>query len=94
MIDAARAREIGLVNQIFGAEELLPAAQEMAARLAARSPLALAAALRAVNDGLELGQADGCRLEAAIFGVCASTEDAREGCAAFLEKREPEFKGR
>lgn len=93
MIDAETALRIGLVNRVFAAGELLAAAQATAARLAEKSPLALSAALRAVNGGLEMGQADGCRLEASIFGVCASSADAREGCAAFLEKRKPTFGG-
>jgi len=94
MIDAETAFRLGLVNRICPAGELLETAQGVAAKLAAKSPLALSAALRAVNGGLELGQADGCRLEASIFGVCASSQDASEGCQAFLEKRKPEFKGK
>jgi enoyl-CoA hydratase len=93
MIDAETALRIGLVDRVFPAGELVAGAQAMAARLAEKSPLALSAALRAVNGGLELGQADGCRLEAAVFGVLVASDDAREGCQAFVEKRKPVFRG-
>jgi enoyl-CoA hydratase len=49
-------------------------------------------ALQAVGEGLQLPLAGGCALEAALFGVCGSSADAREGCAAFMEKRKPVFK--
>jgi enoyl-CoA hydratase len=94
MIDAEAACAMGLVNRVLPAEELLPAARKTAAKLAGKSPLTLRAALKAVNEGLAQNQDGGCRLEAALFGVCGSSEDAREGCAAFLEKRKPAFKGR
>jgi enoyl-CoA hydratase len=48
----------------------------------------------AVNRGLELPFADGCALEAALFGLCAATDDMKEGTRAFLEKRKAEFRGR
>ncbi len=94
MVDAATARDLGLVNRVLPGEELLPTALATAAKLAAKSSLTLRVALKAVNDGLALDLDGGCRLEAALFGECGSSEDAAEGCAAFLEKRKPEFKGR
>jgi len=94
MVDADAACAMGLVNRVLPPEELLPAAKATATKLAAKSPLTLRAALKAVNEGLAQNQDGGCRLEAALFGVCGSSDDAREGCAAFLEKRAPEFKGR
>ena len=94
MVDAATALQIGLVNKVLPIDELMPAALKTAGKLAAKSPLALGAALRAVHGGSDLSLADGCTLEASVFGVCASSEDASEGCAAFLEKRKPDFRGK
>lgn len=93
MIDAATALRIGLVDRVYPAAELLDAARAAATKMAEKSPLALSAALRAVNGGLELGQSDGCRLEAAVFGVLVASADAKEGCQAFVEKRKPVFRG-
>jgi enoyl-CoA hydratase len=94
MIDAVDAMAIGLVNKVFPAEELMDATRDVAKALAAKSQLTLGAALRAVGGGLETSQDVGCRLEASLFGLCGGSEDAREGCAAFLEKRKAEFKDR
>ena len=61
---------------------------------AATAPIAVKLALEAVNKGLEAGQSDGLLLEASYFGLCAATEDKKEGTTAFLEKRAPRFQGR
>ena len=58
------------------------------------APIAVKLALEAVNKGLEAGQSDGLLLEASYFGLCAATEDKKEGTNAFLEKRAPQFHGR
>jgi enoyl-CoA hydratase len=92
MISAAEAATMGLVNKVFSQEELMPAVMKTAAALAYKSSFTLRMALQAVNDGLETSQDSGCNLEAALFGVCGSSEDAREGCAAFMEKRKPKFR--
>ncbi len=94
MISATEAVEIGLVNKVFSQEDLMPAVLKIAAGLAGKSALTLRLALQAVNEGLNMNQDSGCRLEAALFGVCGSSEDAREGCDAFLAKRKPGFKDR
>jgi enoyl-CoA hydratase len=93
LVDAATALALGLVDKVVPAAELPDAVRAAAAKMTARSPLALRAALQAVGDGLSLPQDGGCRLEAALFGVCGASADAREGCRAFLEKRKPEFRG-
>ncbi|MNC87390.1 2,3-dehydroadipyl-CoA hydratase [compost metagenome] len=71
----------------------MPAARTFAAALAAKPPLAVRYILETVGRGLDTTMADGQALEAALFGVAASTGDSREGTAAFLEKRTPVFKG-
>ncbi|MGD9547092.1 MAG: enoyl-CoA hydratase/isomerase family protein [Candidatus Krumholzibacteriia bacterium] len=92
MVPADEALAMGLVNKVFPAAELMPAALKTAGRLAGKSRLTLGLALKAVGDGLQMTQAGGCRLEAALFGVAGASQDAREGCRAFLEKRKPEFR--
>ena len=69
-------------------------ARALALALAASAPIALRCAMEAIGHGLEMTQAEGCRLEASLFGLVSSTADMREGTAAFLEKRKPDFKGR
>lgn len=91
MIEAVDAMAIGLVNKVFPDEELVDATMDVARALAGKSLLTMRAALQAVGGGLEGTQASGCRLEAALFGICGGSEDAAEGCHAFLEKRKPEF---
>jgi enoyl-CoA hydratase len=92
-IDAQEAHRIGLVNEIVPAAELIARAEAVLAQIAGNAPIAVKLALEAVNKGLETSQDEGCALEAAYFGVCASTQDKREGTAAFLEKRTPQFHG-
>jgi len=91
MIDAIDAMAIGLVNKVYPAEEFTDSVRIVAKALAEKSSLTLRVALKAVGEGMEMTQAGGCRLEAALFGVCGASADAREGCAAFLEKRKPAF---
>ncbi len=94
LIDAAEALRIGLVDRVVRAAELMPAARELAAELAAKPPLAVRAILDAVARGLEMPLAEGQAHEATLFGLIAGTEDMREGTRAFLEKRAPVFQGR
>ena len=94
MIDAAEALRIGLVNQVLPPEQLLPAAEALAARIIANGPLALRYCLEAVNQGMEMPLDAGLAHEAALFGLCCASEDKDEGTRAFLEKRPPQFKGR
>lgn len=91
MITAVDAMAIGLVNKVFPAEELADSTRIVAETLAAKSPLTLRLALEAVNGGMQVDQDSGCRLEAALFGIAGASEAAGEGCAAFLEKRKPDF---
>ena len=94
MIDAAEAFRIGLVNRVVPAAALLDEARALAQAWAANAPVAMRYAMEAVAHGLETSFAEGCFVEASLFGLAFATEDMREGTRAFLEKRKPEFKGR
>jgi enoyl-CoA hydratase len=93
-IDSARALALGLVSRVVEPEALLGAAKEIAARYAAQAPLALAATKRALAGGLDRPLTDGLDAERREFVSLFSSEDAREGITAFLEKRAPSWKGR
>ena len=93
-INAAEALRIGLVDEVYPPEELMTKAKEMARKIASKGPLAITAAKKVINLGLDVDLKSGCEHEASLFaGICAS-EDKTEGTKAFLEKRKAEFKGR
>jgi len=94
MISAQEAYRIGLVNEVVPAADLLTRAEAVLRRIASNAPMAVKFALTAVNKGLETSQDEGLLLEASYFGLCAGTEDKKEGTSAFLEKRAPQFRGR
>ena len=93
-ITAEEALQIGLVNRVVAAAELMAAAKALAAELALKAPIAVQYIIEAVNRGLEVSFDKGQYLEATLFGLVASTDDMREGTTAFLEKRRADFKGR
>ena len=93
-INADQARTYGLVNQVVEAGELLNTAGKLAATLARSAPIAMKGILEAVVSGSDENLAQGLELEADLFVGLCETDDMREGTAAFLEKRKPEFKGR
>ena len=93
MVSAARAYEIGLVNRVVSDADLMSEARNVASMLASKAPLATRYILEAVNHGLTLSLADGEFLEASLFGLIASSEDMKEGTKAFLEKRQPAWRG-
>ncbi|MBD3221440.1 enoyl-CoA hydratase [bacterium] len=93
-ITADEALGHGLVTRVIEREDLLPEAQSLAAKLAARPAVALRTALKAVGEGANMTPDAAVRLEAALFGVTCASDDAREGCRAFLEKREATFRHR
>ncbi len=94
MIGAQEAYRIGLVNEVVAASELIPRAEAILKQIFANAPLAVKYSLEAVNNGLETTLAEGLALEASHFGLCAGTDDKKEGTSAFLEKRKPQFQGR
>jgi len=94
MIGAEEAHRIGLVNEVVPAADLIARAEAVLKQISSNAPIAIKLALGAVNKGMETSQSEGMLLEASYFGLCASTEDKKEGTAAFLEKRAPQFRGR
>jgi enoyl-CoA hydratase/carnithine racemase len=93
-ISAQEAYRIGLVNEIVPAAGLIERAEAILKQIAANAPIAVKFSLEAANRGLETSQGEGLALEASYFGICAATEDKKEGTSAFLEKRTPKFRGR
>ena len=93
-IDAAEARQHGLVNAVYEPQELMAKSLESARTLAKLSPVALAAAKAAANRALQGDHADNLSAEADHFGDLFASEDAKEGLSAFIEKRDARFTGR
>jgi enoyl-CoA hydratase/carnithine racemase len=94
LISAAEAYRIGLVNEVVPAADLIPRAEAILKQILANAPIAVQYSLEAVNKGLDTSQAEGLALEASFFGICAATEDKKEGTTAFLEKRAAQFRAR
>jgi len=93
-IGALEAYRIGLVNEIVPAANLIARGEEILNQIAANAPVAVRLSLEAVNKGMDTSKSEGFALEASYFGLCAATEDKKEGTSAFLEKRVPVFHGR
>src|ERR1700741_4717448 len=94
MIGAQEAYRIGLINEVVPAADLIARAEAILKEIAANAPIAVKYALAATNKGMDTSQSEGLALEASYFGICAATEDKKEGTSAFLEKRAPQFHGR
>jgi len=94
MIGADEALRVGLVSRVVPAADLQAEAKRLAGELAAKPPVAMRFIIQTVNAGRDVPFDAGQRLEAALFGVVASTDDMREGTAAFLEKRQARFTGK
>ncbi|MGE0102523.1 MAG: enoyl-CoA hydratase/isomerase family protein [Blastocatellales bacterium] len=94
MIDAQTALRFGLVNEVHPVDQLEARTMELAARIAEKSPIALAMAKTAVKNAVRMTLREGLDSEIDLFALCFSTEDKEEGVRAFIEKRKPEFSGR
>ena len=92
-ISAQRAYEIGLVNRVVPAAELIETARQFVLTIASKAPVAVAMTLQALRAS-ELPMPQGLQQEAALFAQCAATEDFAEGVMAFLNRETPEFTGR
>lgn len=93
MIDAQQAREMGLAAKVFPADQLVEETLKVARQLAMKSSGALRAIKLVTDRGFDVDLKNGCALEAEAFGNAFASQDAKEGVAAFLEKRKPVFKG-
>src|SRR5262245_1237514 len=91
MIGVQEAYRIGLVNEVVPATDLMARAEAILKQISSNAPIAVKFALEATNKGLDASQGEGLALEASYFGICAATEDKKEGTSAFLEKRAPQF---
>jgi len=94
IIDAKEAEKIGLVNRVVPHEELMPAALELARKITNKPPLSVKLAKEGIRRGLNMPIEEWKEWYSMAMSYCFSTEDHREGAMAFVEKREPVFKGR
>jgi len=94
LIDAKTASTLGLVNDVVAAAELLPRAEVFARSFLKGAPISLRFIKEAIYKGRELSLEEGLRLEADLSAMIATTEDSKEGPRAFVEKRDPVWKGR
>lgn len=90
-VSAEEAYRLGLANKIYPQKELMDACFKTAQKIAEKSPIAVRYGIQAVLTSDETTKAEGLKMEAALFGLCCSTNDFKEGTSAFLEKRKPKF---
>lgn len=93
-IDAENAYDIGLVNKVVNAEELMDECEKVANTISKNAPLAIQYAKKAINEGSDIPIEKALKIEAEEFNKCFKTEDHKEGLNAFINKEEPEFKGK
>ena len=91
-IKAPEAFRIGLVNAVYRQEELLPAAEKMAAGIAKNAPIAVRNCKKAINEGLQVDMDQAIVIEEKLFGDCFETEDQKYGMAFFLDKNKEKVK--
>lgn len=93
-IGAEEAKAIGLVNKVVPQEELMPTVLKLAEKIAKNAPVAVQLSKAAINRGINCDVVTGIAYEAEVFGLCFSTNDQKEGMAAFAEKRKVTFEGK
>jgi len=94
IIDAKEAERIGLVNKVVAPEELETVVKELAKKIAAKSSAAIRLAKAAINRGMQTNLETGLAYERELYSLSLTTEDKAEGIEAFIEKREPKYKGK
>jgi enoyl-CoA hydratase len=94
MVDASRAEEIGLVSAVVPRESLLDDAKAFLRKVTKNGPVAVRMALESIYGALDNATEEALNFESSLFGILASTDDMKEGMAAFLEKRKADFQGR
>ena len=92
-IDAESALRAGLISRVIAAEELLPAAREIAETIAGHAPLAVKAVKELAYASADLSIDQAMRFGSALRWIIGETDDAKEGPRAFTEKREPHYRG-
>ncbi|MCX6033797.1 MAG: enoyl-CoA hydratase-related protein [Chloroflexi bacterium] len=93
-LSAQQAREWGIVNEVYPAEELYAKVMEIARAIACNGMIAVASAKDAIINGANMTKEDGLRYESSLFATLFSTQDQKEGMQAFVAKRKAEFKGK
>lgn len=94
IINVQEAYRIGLVNEVVPLANLIPRAEAILNQINSNAPLGVKFSIDAVNKGLDGSVSEGLLIEASLFGICAGSEDKKEGTTAFVAKRQPQFQGR
>ncbi|MFO8057620.1 MAG: enoyl-CoA hydratase-related protein [bacterium] len=94
MFDATRALAIGLINRVCPPEELMEETRNLARTIMSKGPVALELAKKSIESGFDLDLSKALLIERSLFAQCFDTEDQKEGMAAFIAKRDPNFKGK
>jgi enoyl-CoA hydratase len=93
-IDAQEAKALGIVNRVVEHADVLPEAEKLMKEIISKAPVAVKYDKHLVNKGMDKTLAEALIYEEEVAGIVFTTEDAKEGMKAFLEKRKPEFKGK
>ncbi len=93
LIGAEEARQLGLVNHVTTQEALLGKTRQLLKKIQAKAPLAVSRVIKCVNAYFKMEEEGGFETEIAEFAACFATKDLQEGAEAFIQKRQPQFKG-